>query len=128
VGGSLGVDRLLAAIEEQEGGEDAVTVPVLVTRFGDEGIVGLLALADAIRRAGIGVEVYPDADRIGKQLRYADRRRHRLVVIAGPDERAAGTVTLKDMASGEERPVTAAVAVEEIARALGAGSGSTPAI
>jgi histidyl-tRNA synthetase len=128
VGGSLGVDRLLAAIEEQEGGEDAVTVPVLVTRFGDEGIVGLLALADSIRRAGIAVEVYPDADRIGKQLRYADRRRHRLVVIAGPDERAAGTVTLKDMATGEERPVTAAVAVEEIARALGAGSGATPAI
>jgi histidyl-tRNA synthetase len=128
VGGSLGVDRLLVAIEEQEGGEDAVTVPVLVTRFGDEGIVGLLALADSIRRAGIGVEVYPDADRIGKQLRYADRRRHRLVVIAGPDERAAGTVTLKDMASGEERPVTAGVAVEEIARALGAGSGATPGI
>ncbi|MET0831824.1 MAG: histidine--tRNA ligase, partial [Acidimicrobiia bacterium] len=83
VGGSLGVDRLLAAIEDQEDGEGAVTVPVLITRFGDEDVVGLLTLADSIRRAGIGVEVYPDADRIGKQLRYADRRRHRLVVIAG---------------------------------------------
>ncbi len=72
--------------------------------------------------------MYPDADRIGKQLRYADRRRHRLVVIAGPDERAAGTVTLKDMASGEERPVTAAAAVEEIGRALEAGSGTAPGI
>ena len=128
VGGSLGVDRLLAAIEDQEDGEDAMTVPVLITRFGDEDVVGLLALADSIRRAGIGVEVYPDADRIGKQLRYADRRRHRLVVIAGPDERAAGTVTLKDMTSGDERPVTAEAAVEEIGRALEAGSGTTPGI
>ncbi len=128
VGGSLGVDRLLVAIEEQEEGEGAVTAPVLIARFGDEEVVGLLALADSIRRAGIGVEVYPDADRIGKQLRYADRRRHRLVVIAGPDERAAGTVTLKDMASGEERPVTAVSAVEEIGRAFEAGSGTTPGI
>jgi histidyl-tRNA synthetase len=128
VGGSLGVDRLLIALEEQEEGEGAATAPVLISRFGDEEVVGLLALADSIRRAGIGVEVYPDTDRIGKQLRYADRRRHRLVVIAGPDERAAGTVTLKDMASGEERPVTVAVAVEEIGRALGVGSGTNPGI
>jgi histidyl-tRNA synthetase len=128
VGGSLGVDRLLAAIEDQEGEDGPATVPVLITRFDGEDVVGLLAMAAAIRRAGIGVEVYPDADRIGRQLRYADRRRHRMVVIVGPDERAAGTVTLRDMASGEERSVTAADAVDQIERSLRAGSGDNPGI
>jgi histidyl-tRNA synthetase len=42
--------------------------------------------------------VYPEASKLQKQLKYADRCGARFVVIAGPDEEAAGTVTLKDLA------------------------------
>ncbi|MBA2337941.1 MAG: histidine--tRNA ligase, partial [Acidimicrobiia bacterium] len=114
VGGSLGVDRLLAAVDD---GADATrsTAPVLITRFGEDDGVELLALAATLRRAGIGVEVYPDPDRIGAQLRYADRHGHRVALIVGPDERSTGEVTVKTMATGDER----AVPVAEVVAAVG---------
>ncbi|MBA2337960.1 MAG: histidine--tRNA ligase [Acidimicrobiia bacterium] len=113
VGGSLGVDRLLAAVDD---GADATrsAAPVLITRFGDDDGVDLLALAATLRRAGIGVEVYPDPDRIGAQLRYADRHGHRVALIIGPDERGAGEVKVKTMATGDERTVPAADVVAAV--------------
>lgn len=113
VGGSLGVDRLLAAVDD---GTDATrsTAPVLITRFGDDDGVELLALAASLRRAGIGVEVFPDPDRIGAQLRYADRHGHRVALIVGPDERSAGQVKVKTMATGGERTVPAAEVVAAV--------------
>ena len=47
--------------------------------------------------AGLKVVVYPEAAKLQKQLKYADRIGVRYVLIAGPDERAAGQVTLKDL-------------------------------
>jgi len=119
VGGSLGVDRLLAVIGDREGG-GAATAPVLLTRFAAGDGVDLVTLAAGIRDAGIGVEVYPDADRIGSQLRYADRHGHRVVLIVGPDERAADSVTVKTMATGDERTVATSEVVAEIVRVLNA--------
>jgi histidyl-tRNA synthetase len=101
VGGSLGVDRLLAAMEEL-GLVDGrrTTADVLVTVFDDQGRMDALTLAADLRRAGIAAEVYPDQRKLGAQLKYADRSGHRLALIAGPDERKAGTVQVKDLASG----------------------------
>ncbi len=106
VGGSLGVDRLLTAMEELglvEGRRTAATV--LVTVFDDPGRMDAVALAAQLRRAGIAAEVYPDVRRLGAQLKYADRLGHRLALIAGPDERDAGTVQVKDLASGDSEVV-----------------------
>jgi len=101
VGGSLGVDRLLAALAElQPSGGRRAAAPVLVTVFDTEGRGEAIALATGLRRAGIGAEVYPDDRKLAAQLRYADRCGHQLAVIAGPDERAAGTVQVKHLASG----------------------------
>ncbi len=106
VGGSLGVDRLLAAMEELGlVDERGSTVPVLVTVFDDAGRRDAVGLAAALRAAGIGAEVYPDVRKLGAQLKYADRRGHRLAVIAGPDERASSTVQVKNLASGESATV-----------------------
>jgi histidyl-tRNA synthetase len=59
--------------------------------------------------------VYPDADRLGKQFKYASSRSVPFVAIVGDDERAAGTVAIKDMRSGEQVTVPAAEAPPYIA-------------
>ncbi len=109
IGGSLGVDRLLAAMEEL-GRVDKVGTPspILVTMFDDARRDETLALAGALRRAGLGAELYPEAKKLGKQLEYANRRGHRLAVIVGPDEAARSACQLKDLGAGTSEEVSLA--------------------
>jgi len=102
VGASLGVDRLLTALEELDSDERPATwALVLVTQFDGAGSLDALRVASELRRAGIGAEIYPDVRKLGPQLKYADRKGHRIAVIAGPEERARGEVQLKVLATGE---------------------------
>ena len=119
VGASLGVDRLLAAMEALGLAEErAAGADVLVVVFaGFEGEA--LALAADLRRAGFAVEVYPDVRKLGAQLKYADRRGHRLALIAGPDEIERGAVQVKDLATGESREVERESIGEAVAARLG---------
>ncbi len=102
VGASLGVDRLLAGLEEM-GLIDVpgATAPVLIVMFEAGRINDYLALAARLRRSGIGVELYPEARKLGAQLKYADRAGHSFAVILGETEFAAGTAQVKILASGE---------------------------
>jgi histidyl-tRNA synthetase len=119
VGGSLGVDRLLAAMEELGLADVRSTwAPVLVTMFDDDGRLPALRTAAVLRAAGIGVEVYPEARKLGAQLKYADCKGHRVAVIAGPEERAAGTLQLKHLADGSAETVTETDVVTAVRRIL----------
>ena len=102
VGASLGVDRLLAAMEEL-GMIETVGTPadVLVTCFDSEQLESYLPIASLLRAAGIAVELYPDGKKLGQQLKYADQRGYRLAIIAGPDELAENACQVKDLRSGE---------------------------
>ncbi|MFN2225704.1 MAG: histidine--tRNA ligase [Anaerolineae bacterium] len=76
---------------------------VLVTLFDEDLYDQTLALAGHLRRAGVKVEQILVADRLGKQLRYANRMGIPYVAILGPDEIQSGQVVLKDMESGEQQ-------------------------
>jgi len=104
VGGSIGLDRLLALMDEAGWLKGkAAGVPILVPQFpGGEASVAV-SIATRIRAAGIGVEVYPDPIAIGKQLGYGSTRGHRFAVIVGPDEAAAGVFNLRDLTTRQER-------------------------
>ncbi|MEX0716422.1 MAG: HisS family protein, partial [Planctomycetaceae bacterium] len=106
VGASLGLDRLLAAMQEL-GLVAAATTPAqaLVTMLEGARVGDYLRIGRDLRRAGIDTEVYPEAAKLAKQFKYADRRGIRLVLIAGADEFASGTWQVKDLASGTQRPV-----------------------
>jgi histidyl-tRNA synthetase len=107
IGASLGLDRLLAALEELGLVERvSTTAPVLIPYFDKDHLPDYLRLAAAIRRAGIGVEVYPEPRKLGQQLKYADRRGFRLALIAGSREFAAGSCQLKDLRDGSTRDVS----------------------
>ena len=114
IGASLGLDRLLAALEELGMIEKVRTpAPVFIPYFDKERLADYLRLAASIRAAGIGVEVFPEPKKLGQQLQYADRRGFRLALIAGEREFAAGVCQLKDLASttSQDAPLAPAEAL-----------------
>jgi len=124
VGASLGLDRLLAALEELGRLEQVqTTVEVFIPFFAAERRNHYLQLAAQLRAAGIGVEFFPDAKKLGKQLQYANRRGFRIALILGGDEFAAGECQVKDLATGDSQTVPLAEdaqpVIAEIHRILG---------
>jgi histidyl-tRNA synthetase len=108
VGASLGLDRLLAAMEELNMLHKVATpAPVLMVLFTAERLGEYQKMARALRADGIGVEVYPEAKKVGQQLQYAERRGFRVALIAGPDEFDQGVWKIKDLAKREEITVPA---------------------
>ena len=107
VGGSLGLDRLLAAMEELGMIEPVrTTAPVFIAYFDKDRLDTYLQLAALLRRAGIGCEMYPEPKALGKQLKYADRQGFRVAVIAGSRELDAGLCQVKHLATGSKHEVS----------------------
>ncbi len=78
------------------------TTQVLTTVFDEETQKYSLKIADRLREVGIRTEVYPELDRLGKQIKTADQKEIPFVVIIGPDEVRQGVVTVRDMKTGEQ--------------------------
>jgi histidyl-tRNA synthetase len=101
IGASLGLDRLLAALEELKMIDKVRTpAPVIIPYFDKDRLNNYLALAAQLRAAGLGVEVFPEPKKLGQQLAYADRRGFRIAIIAGQREFEANTCQIKDLGSG----------------------------
>jgi len=119
VGASLGLDRLVAAMEELKLlPKTSTPAPVLVVQFDATRVADYQRLARLLRAVGIAVEVYPDAKKIGQQLQYAERRGFRVAVIAGGDEFARGEWKVKNLATREEKSVPEAQVAATIRAAL----------
>jgi len=87
---------------------------VLVTLFNADLYAETLALAARLRRAGINVEQIVEAERLGKQVRYANRKGIPYVAILGPDELHAGQIVLKNLHSGDQQTYTEAQAIDRL--------------
>jgi histidyl-tRNA synthetase len=122
VGASIGLDRLLALLDEAGWSKGpSTTVPVLFPNFPGTDARHVVGLASRLRAAGIGAEVYPDAVQTGKQLQYGSTRGHKLAVIVGPSEVEAQTFNLRDLATRQERKAVPWSELETaVAEALGA--------
>jgi histidyl-tRNA synthetase len=119
IGASLGLDRLLAAMEELGMIEKISTpAPVLIPFFDKDRLHDYLQLAAALRAAGIGVEVFPEPKKLGQQLKYADRRGFRVALIAGGNEFQSGVCQVKDLQTGEKQDVPLANNAAEIVAAV----------
>jgi histidyl-tRNA synthetase len=119
VGASLGLDRLVAAMEELNLLQKTATpAPVLIIQFDAAGLGTYQKMARSLRAEGIGVEVYPDARKIGQQFQYAERRGFRVALIAGPEEFARGVWKIKNLARREEITVPTAEVAASIRRIL----------
>ncbi len=122
-GFSLGLERIIVVMTEREMfPADLVETPadVLVTVWDEDSAADALALARSLRAAGLRADVYPEAgDKVGKQLKYASARGVSFVAVAGPEERARGEVSLKDMRSGEQRAAVRAEVAAAVRESLG---------
>jgi len=116
-GFSLGLERILVVMAERDMFPPAVRTSgpdILVTIFDEASMPDSLRLAAEIRDAGLRVEVYPEADKLGKQFKYASTRDAAFVGILGPDERARGEVTIKNMKTGQQETVSRASVAERL--------------
>ena len=104
VGGSIGLDRLLALLEESGALKSTgTTAPILVANFPGGNPSTAVRLAATLRSAGIGVEVYPDPIQIGKQMGYGTTRGHLFALIVGPDEEAGQVFNLRNLTTRQEQ-------------------------
>ena len=108
VGISFGADRIYDVLNALDlYPKEAVTATqLLFINFGDKETAYCLPIANAARSAGIRTEIYPDKVKMKKQMGYANAKGIAFVALAGDDEIAQGKVTLKDMASGEQKLVS----------------------
>ena len=107
-GFSLGLERILVVMTERGMFPATLTTApadVLVTLWSAERTPDALTVAASLRSGGVRVDVYPEADKLGKQFKYAAARGFPFVIVMGDDEAARGEVTVKDMKSGEQRSV-----------------------
>jgi len=119
VGASLGIDRLLAAMEKLGRVPQAATpATVLITYFDPARLHDYLRLAAQLRAAGIGVEVFPEPKKLSVQLKYADRRGFKVAIIAGSDEFASGSCQVKDLARAVQHDVPMDPDYRSIIRAI----------
>jgi histidyl-tRNA synthetase len=122
-GFSLGLERIIVVMTERQMFPASVAgtaVDVMVAIWNDEARADALALASELRRGGVRAEVYPEADKLGKQLKYASSRHIPFVAIVGEDERATGEVALKDLRRGEQDRVPRAEAAARLRSRLAA--------
>ena len=104
-GFSLGLERIIVLMTERGMFPPAVAgaaVDIVVTLWNDQSRADSVALAAELRQKGLRVDLYPEADKLGKQFKYASSRQAPFVAIVGDDERARGEVSVKDLRSGEQ--------------------------
>jgi histidyl-tRNA synthetase len=119
IGASLGLDRLLAAMEELGMiGKTQTPAQVFIAYFDASRLGDYFRLAAELRAAGLAVEVYPEPTKLGKQLQYADRKGFRIAVIVGEREFLAGECQIKNLANKESTTVPLANAAAEVQRIL----------
>jgi len=106
VGASLGIDRLLAGLEEL-GRTATVQTPadVFLAYFDAAHLADYLRIAAALRAAGIAVEFFPEPKKLGQQLKLASARGFPAALVIGSDEFAKGTAQLKQLATQQSATI-----------------------
>jgi histidyl-tRNA synthetase len=118
-GFSLGLERILVVMDERgmfpPKIADSAPADVLVTIWSDETTAESLKLAQELRASGLRVTLYPEPDKLGKQIKYADSIKVPFVAVLGESEIADGTVTVKNMKTGDQQTVARSDAASLIA-------------
>jgi len=109
VGVSFGAERIYDVLLHLElfPKENLEASRVLFVNFGAAEEAYILPVLARLRKQGVNAEIYPEPDKMKKQMNYANRKEIPYVVIAGESEMQGNMLTLKNMASGEQTSVPA---------------------
>ena len=94
--------------------------PVLVTVFNDECLLESFKLASELRAAGLNVVCFPEAVKLPKQFKYADRIGAKVTLVLGPDEVENGRVAVKNLINGEQVSVQREALIDTVRGIIGA--------
>ena len=117
VGISFGADRIYDVLNALDlyPADTMATARVMFVNFGEKEATASLNHIMALRRAGLSAELYPDSAKMKKQMNYANERQIPYVAIVGADEIENNTISLKNMATGDQQTLT----VDQVIEALG---------
>jgi len=103
VGVSFGADRIYDVLNELNLFSEQVqnSTKVMLVNFGEKEGIYSLSVLQQLQEAGIRAELYPDAAKMKKQMKYADQKSIQFVLLIGEQEMETNILTLKDMGSGE---------------------------
>ncbi|HEX7583124.1 MAG TPA: histidine--tRNA ligase, partial [Prolixibacteraceae bacterium] len=107
VGISFGADRIYDVLTQLQL-FPAVTVDstkLMFVNFGPAEEAFCLPVLEAVRKAGINAEIFPDQSKMAKQMTWANKKNIPFVAIVGENELAQGKINLKNMLSGEQQLV-----------------------
>ena len=112
VGVSIGLTRLFYKLNELNivKEEEQSISKVLVVSMDEKYQNRALEVADSLRKAGINTDVYLEDKKIKAKFKYADKLKIPYVAVIGENEEEHGTVSLKNMVSGEQEELS----VEEV--------------
>lgn len=107
VGISFGADRIYDVLTELDLFPTSSTQStfLLFVNFGSKEEAFCLPLLKSIRHAGINAEIFPEADKMKKQMKYADQKGIPYVALVGENEMLQGNVTVKNMKTGAQQTV-----------------------
>ncbi len=128
VGASIGLDRLLAALEDNEDKKsNERTVDVIVFDLDEELLSVYHRTAQELRTAGLRVEVFPKKKKLPQQFKFAERKDIPFGIFIGSDEAEKGVLTLRNLVErSEHKNITCSDAAEIINKKLEISCDKTP--
>jgi len=116
VGVSFGADRIYDVLLGLDLFPESIgsSVKVIFLNLGADEAVASLKAVETLRAEGISAELYPDTSKMKKQMAYANAMAIPYVAIIGEQELADGTITIKDMQSGEQQVIPVAEIVNAV--------------
>ncbi len=116
VGVSFGIDRIYDVMDELKVFPEQLAegTQAMLVNFGGDNETYALQLLTQLRNAGIAAEIYPDAAKFDKQMKYANKRGIAYVLLPGDEERTKGMVSVKNFVTGEQKMVSVAEAVDTL--------------
>lgn len=108
VGISFGADRIFDVLNQLDlyPQDSTQRTQLLFVNFGEKEEKYILPLAGQLRKAGKNVEIYPEYQKLKKQMAYADSNKIPYVAIIGENEIQQNTILLKNMITGEQKNST----------------------
>ncbi len=103
VGMSIGLTRLFFILNDIgliKADKKSISEILIISMIED--LTPAIETANKLRQAGINTEIYFDNKKIKTKFKYADKLKIPYVIVIGEDEIKTGTLTLRNMETGEQ--------------------------
>ncbi|BDD03218.1 histidine--tRNA ligase [Aureibacter tunicatorum] len=118
VGFSFGVDRIYDVLEALDlfPVENLVSTQVMIVQFDKQAGLHAVGLVKKLREAEIKSELYPEANKLKKQMTYANKKNIPFVILVGSNEIESQRYALKNMAEGNQEELTIDEIIDKLSK------------